>query len=181
MYNIFESFRNSGQFDQLENYFKFISPEPLICPYYCTLKNVYGSSVTSIIDGNKSTAYANLEFIQSFQYITIQFLKQPVYVHTLFITTLCYPPNDFLVEGSNDNKNWLVLARQDSPLKEYSINIIKCHVKKTFTFIRISQSKNSLHEYRFLIYELEIYGSVGEVPCFTNRIKLFKRTLSLFF
>ena len=149
MHKIFESFRNNGNFNQHENFFKFTAFEPASTSSFC-YKNIDGKPPSCIIDGNTSTAYAENSdnSFQHEQQITVQFLYSPVYVHTLYYTALCGPPKDFLVEGSNDNKTWVTLAKQDSPLKEYSINAIKCHVKKTFSFIKMSQSKTIDDKYR---------------------------------
>ena len=168
MHKIFEAFRNFGLLDQQENFFKFTAYEHLVTSGFCNHLNppIIGKAVSCIIDGNKSTAYAeNVEndFAHE-QQITIQFLHSPIFVNTLFYTTLCGPPKDLLIQGSNDNKSWETLAKQDSPLKSNSENAIQCHKKKHFSFIKMSQTMNSADYYRMHIQELEIYGTFGDIP-----------------
>ena len=181
MHNIFESFRNFGLLDQYESFFKFSAIEGLRGNYYCE-NHVVGLDLPCVIDGNASTAYAeNVENnYEHEQKMVIQFLHSPVYINTLYYSTLCAPPKDLLIQGSNDNINWEVIANHNAPLQRNSKNVIKCYKKKHFSYIKLSQTKNVDNFYRMHLVELEIYGTFGDIPKCTIHSPICRNYLLFF-
>ena len=98
----------------------------------------------------------------------IQFVYAPVYIHTLYFYSLCAPPKDLKIEGSNDKKNWEVVQQYNNQIAIESITAIPCYKRKLFKYIKLSQTISQANNYRFHIHHIEIYGTIGKLEICTH-------------
>ena len=169
MHYIFKSFRELGLNHTNQSLIKFHGDDPLIGNGYCFSNNVRGSPLSSIIDGNNLTAYASYPDNKDVQEITVEFVLRPVYIKTLYYTSICGSPANLLIEGSNDNVNYIPIGRRNEPFKDQVTNQIDCFKKKHFKFIKMSQTQNKDGNKRIHIQHLEILGTFDQIPNVTCR------------
>ena len=164
MFYFFDRFRQLGNDPYDTSLIRFYTPTPHSTNMYC-MGNYNGIDATALIDGKNETAYANNEYVPEQQYAIIEFVKAPIYINRFYFHTLCNPPKDVTLEGSNDNQNWETIQVYNSPLPPYNVTTIPCNKLKLFKFIKISQSITADDQYyRIHIHHIEIFGSVGALP-----------------
>ena len=132
--------------------------------YICSIKPVIGGPVEVVVDGSPNTAYCSLDkATPGDRYILFDFKANKVYVESFAIETICCPPNQMVVEGSNTGKNdWSVLKDVTSPLKEKNVHKFDCSYSKAFSKIRFKQiggvSCEEVTNLRFHVRNIELYG-----------------------
>ena len=181
MFNIFEHFRGVGLNVFNESLVKIESPDPTLPnDLFCEHNGIAGTAATALIDGNNHTAYANLDISEPNQWVVIQFVYTPVYIHTLYFYSLCGPPKDLKIEGSNDNKKWEIIRHYNIPIADDSMTPIPCYKRKLFKYIKLSQTINQANNYRFHIHHIEIYGTIGKLEICSHLHKEHRMIYPLF-
>ena len=185
MINIFQTYRDFGFPVTSESFIKFESPAHNKDAAYCGNKSIYGSPPTALVDGNESTAYATLNTNDpSQQYIIMQFVQKPVYVNTLYFHSLCWPPSQLFIEGSNDHETWETIGVRNQEIPDNSVTPIHCFRRKHYTYIRLNQTRNTYQNaqksYRLHIYHIDIYGTFGDLPRITCKYNVLLPKLFMF-
>ena len=155
-----------------QKYIKYNSTELLTCTKFCSNSTINCGDVSSIFNQNADTlAYATKEkLIDMKPFFSIEFLKFPIYLKSLKISTLCAEPKELIVEGSNGNGNWHTLSNITT-LKSNSEATFQCENPGVFKIIRFRQiGANNQGTYRFHIYKINLYGELSKYNDCTRRI-----------
>ena len=162
---IFANFRKKNIDVSKNNLFQISSPDngctgTRYCNYYINSRPPY-----SIVDGNYSTAWASLEQnSQNNKYLDFAFFQHKVNIHAIAIQTLCGPPPEIKIQGSNNNgETWEEVCHHNIRLPENDTTEILCLSSKYFSLFRLSQigmsiRGNNLRTYRFHVHNIEMYG-----------------------
>ena len=167
MLEIFKTFRDFGFQVANDKFIKFYSPEPDLTIDYCKNESIVGVQADALIDGNESTAWAtNQKNDPTQQYVIMEFVKRPIYIDTLYFDSLCGPPVQLFIHGSDDNESWETIGIREQPIPENSTTPIHCFKKKYYKYIKLNQTQNTYtsdENYRFHIHHIEIYGTFGDI------------------
>ena len=181
MFNIFQHLRNYNVDITNENLIDFEVKDTLEAQDYCS-KSIAGKYPYYAVDGNQNTAWTNKEqFNADAQYFIIDFIERKVALKSYTIETLCNPPLQLYLEGSNNKIQWILLSHITKPLKNYSLNTYFVNNYHSFRYLRFSQSKSEF-DYRFIIRNIELFGTFGKLErktCY-NMIPLFKSNLFIY-
>ena len=102
MLNIFEHLRSLNVNLTDESIIKFETEEVHVSSKYCG-KNITGGNPYYVVDGRNDTAWANeVSTDENSQYFIFNFLERKVSIQRYTISTLCNPPLQLYVEGSNN-------------------------------------------------------------------------------
>ena len=101
MNGIFSHFRSLG---------KNLSDNSLVSVYsddFCSGSDFCGQPILGgpalvLLNGNESTAWANLELLEERQKVIISFKKHTVYLHDFTLQKSCGHPESLKLEGSHD-------------------------------------------------------------------------------
>ena len=182
MHNIFEEYRKQG-YDQTK--IRIYAPLSHFTENYCLYNFKHRSDKPEfLIDGSNSTAWANQNINFDEQFFIIDFVKKKVLVASYTVLTLCNPPKEFIVEGSNDNSTWTVISKVDHPMKQDSTNTFNANTIKGYRYLKFSQTSNILSNtsYRMHLSELEIFGAfVKDQLCSCKRFSSNMKCLFFLF
>ena len=131
MFEIFKSFREFGFDVTSKSFINIVAPLEAVGSNYCMNSSIVGSSINALIDGNESTAWAtNQKNNPTQQYVIMEFVKRPIYIDTLYFDSLCGPPEQLFIHGSDDNESWETIGIREQPIPENSTTPIHCFKKK---------------------------------------------------
>ena len=186
MFEIFKTLRKLGTNVTSESFIKFEAPECSFYSNYCTNSSIEGGPITSIIDDNISTAWATTQNEDpTKQYVIMEFIQQPVYIHTLYFYSLCGPPMELIIQGSNDHNSWETIGIRDQPIPINAITAIPCFERKFYKYFKLNQTKNTgtnaNKTFRFHIHQIEIYGLLGNMFRETSQQKMYILNSCMFF
>ena len=188
---ILQSLRNKGITVYNENYIKINAPkewEKTGSIDFCYNSAITGGDGRVLFDGNINTAYATLDSSSpDFKNITIEFVKAPIDIYAYSIKTLCFTPQNLLIEGSNNGNSWNEIDHITSSMATNSIITNVCSKPGRYRIIRFTQIGKNIdnNNYRLHLAEIELYGSIYRkytMYCRKNQILLhylFIITLSL--
>ena len=160
MFKIFETYRSYGFPVTSDSFIKLHSAAHFNGSRFCGNETINGAPNTAIINGNNSTAWANEETSSpDNQYVFMEFVHKPVYVNTFYFHSLCDPPEQLTIAGSDDQQTWEVIGTHDYPIDNYSVTAIPCFQRKFYKYIKVNQSVNILNVSRLHIYNIDIYGT----------------------
>ena len=164
MLNIFQHLRSLKVNLTDESIIKFEAEEAFISSSYCG-RNIRGAHPYYVVDGQDDTAWANdlIDTIQR-QYFIFNFLQRKVSIQRYSISTLCNPPLQLYVEGSNDkNSQWTILSHVPTALGEFSTYSFSVQNRNHYQYIRFRQTRSNTSN-RFIIHNIELYGTFGSLP-----------------
>ena len=131
---------------------------------FCYNSSITGGPASVIADGNESTAWTTQAIHDpNVQNVTIDFKTRRVAIRNYTLETLCNPPIDLLIEGSNDKSYWSTLSKVSKPHESNALNTFYVKNRKSFRYIRISQTDSTAYDKRLIIYNFEIYGTFGNL------------------
>ena len=106
----------------------------------CYDASTKGGPASVIVDGNAKTAWTSKAMhSSSAQKVIIDFKERRVAIRNYTLKTLCNPPIDLFIEGSNNKLSWTVLSYVPTTLKENAFNTFFVNNRKSFRYIRIRQ------------------------------------------
>ena len=117
---------------------------------FCSLA-VTASPASCLVDGTMSTAWRNLNDVNN--YFDIDFMTSRFMIQSFEIITICNPPENLIVKGSNDRTTWKELFNEDLSLQanvNYTINVNSI---SSYRFFRFTTKKSYIH-----LSKIELYG-----------------------
>ena len=125
-----------------------------------------GGYPESIVNGNQNVAWCNLNYAENEQQIFIDIGHMNFFeLGNVVIATVCEPPNEIEILGSNDNITFESLCKLNDVNKENSQFYRECkNMKAPFRFFQLRQNGvNTNREYRFHIQEIEFFGTLYDM------------------
>ena len=158
MFNIFEHYRFVGvDFNgDVSKYIETYQKLSLFGPEICNL-DILGKTPLALFDGNSSTSWTNSETDSNNTYFIVHFKENPIFIESFSFKTICDPPTELLISGSNDNSTWINIgkAKNLSKLKFFSV---KTKARRAYSFFKVHGS-NAYG--RLILNSLEFFGSFG--------------------
>ena len=176
---ILSHFRSKGLNIYNTKYFKITSPKYVsLNSGFCSVYGTRWRDGRAVFDGDLNTAFASEDLSSpENKNVSIEFLKRPIFINGYTIKTLCSPPKEIIVKGSNDGIHWSQIDHMKTALEEHKISSFVCDHPGSYRIIRFTQigkCTDDIH-YRMHINEIEIHGYV--IKNFTRHLK--KRRLDL--
>ena len=174
MLNIFQHLRDLNVDLKNESLIAFEYDEEYNFSSFCNGKTYIPGPPSNLIDGNNKTAWTNNNFDdENSQYFIIDFITRRITVRKFTLGTLCNPPTELFLEGSNTKESWTPLRHVNQTLAEFSLNTFSVSNLRRFRYLRFRQLSATTSYHRFILTSIEIFGTFGVLPTLLNQILPF--------
>ena len=156
--------------------------------YMCGRYDITPSHPPAVVDGKNSTAWASLDlYSEKDKSILFDFNNIKLYVDTFANETTCGSPKQVALEGSNDKgATWdsFCVSDSSSVFQNFTVTYINCTNPgyfKMFRFRQIGSNTAASTHFRFLIFNLEFYGSMFFKPITCKKQFFINHFIIMFF
>ena len=154
--------------------------------WFCEVNGVAGGPPNVVVDGSNKTAWASLDTTsENDKSILFDFYNKKLYVESFSCQTLCGPPKQVILEGSNDKgEKWFPFCKSNSSITFpfHSITTINCVIPSSYKMFRFRQiGENAGENYRFHIHNLEFYGKFIKPIFYTCKPNIFNHFIIIIF
>ena len=175
---ILSQFRSKGINIYNTKYFKITAPNFVNTESgFCSISLMKGRAGYAVFDGDLNTSFASDDQnSEDNKNISIEFVKNPIFINGYSIKTVCGPPKEIIVDASNDGTHWLQIDHVTTALSRNSVTSYICDRPGSYRIIRFTQIGKNIDDknYRIHINEIEIHGYVTR-----NTQKLIKKRICL--
>ena len=129
-----------------------------------------GSTEYVFVNINSSFAFATGETLKPIEpFISIEFVKAPIFLKSYYITTLCGASKELFVEGEDDDQTWHEIDHITTPLKDNSEALKTCKNPGKYRKFRFRQvGVNNDNHYGLQINRIRLFGSFLNIKECTN-------------